>query len=210
MGAPVTLSAENGWTHTWSDLFQTKDGRRIEYTVREVGATAGYESTVTGDATAGFTITNAYTPEVRSIPVTKTWVGPAAGPVTVRLLADGVDTGKTLTLDEAGNWTGPFEDLPRYRNGQEIAYTVVEDAVSGYTSEVSGDAASGFTVKNTKNEDPPAPPQEKPKKPKTHRKKRAALPQTGDGAPAAIGLLAAAIAAASAGVVMRRKKAADR
>ncbi len=41
-----------------------------------------------------------------AVPVEKKWVGPAATSVTVHLFADGADTGKTLTLDAAGNWQG--------------------------------------------------------------------------------------------------------
>ena len=156
-GDPVTLSADNQWTHTWTNLFQKEGGQDIAYTVAEVGVPSGYEVTVAGDAASGFTVTNAHVPETVSIPVTKKWVGGKGGSVTIHLLADGVDTGKTLTLDASGNWMGSFSDLPKYRDGgTEIAYSIKEDAVDGYTAKVSGDAASGFVVTNTKGKTPPA------------------------------------------------------
>ena len=87
------------------------------------------------------------------MPVSKSWVGPAAGPVTVRLYADGADTGRTLELSADNGWAGSFDDLPANEGGRAIAYTVSEDAVpQGYESSVTGSAAAGFTVTNTNTE----------------------------------------------------------
>lgn len=92
--------------------------------------------------------TNKYS--VISVPVEKKWVGPAAAKATVRLLADGKDTGKSIELNESNNWKGSFEGLAKYsKSGSEVAYTVAEDAVEGYSSKVAGDAGRGFTVTNT-------------------------------------------------------------
>lgn len=85
-----------------------------------------------------------------SVPVEKKWVGPAAAKATVRLLADGKDTGKSIELNESNNWKGSFKGLAKYsKSGSEVAYTVAEDAVEGYSSKVTGDAGRGFTVTNT-------------------------------------------------------------
>lgn len=85
-----------------------------------------------------------------SVPVEKKWVGPAAAKATVRLLADGKDTGKSIELNESNSWRGSFKDLAKYsKSGSEVAYTVAEDAVEGYSSKVTGDAGRGFTVTNT-------------------------------------------------------------
>ena len=150
-GKTLTLNEAGNWTGSFDNLPKYKDGNAIAYTVKEDDV-ANYTGAVTGDATSGFTITNTNTEKV-DVPVTKTWVGPKAGPVTVHLLADGTDTGKTLTLDEAGNWTGTFSGLDKYNaDGTEIAYTVKEDDVANYTSEITGDATSGFTITNTNTE----------------------------------------------------------
>ena len=120
----------------------------IDYTVAE-DAVEGYSSKVTGDAEHGFTVTNASTAKV-SVPVEKKWVGPAAKKATVRLLADGRDTGKKVDLTESNSWKGSFEGLAKYsESGAVIDYTVAEDPVEGYSSKVSGDAEHGFTVTNT-------------------------------------------------------------
>ena len=89
-------------------------------------------------------------PITTKVKVSKKWVGPKGSPVTVHLLADGVDTGKSLVLNEDSGWKGTFTDLREYNaNGQKISYTVSEDSVDGYKGEVTGDMASGFTVTNT-------------------------------------------------------------
>lgn len=136
-----------------------------------------------------------------SIPVTKRWVGPEGGAVTVHLLADGADTGRALSLDRAGNWTGSFNDLPRYRDGEEIVYGIAEDPVDGYASEVSGDASSGFTVTNTKDGMPGGP------SPRSSRGS-STLPRTGDRS-VAVSLVAAAFASLVAVFVIRRKAAGE-
>ena len=150
-GDAVELGGDNQWSHTWTGLAQKSGGRDVAYTVQEVGSANGYAPSVSGSAPEGFTVTNSHTPETINIPVTKKWVGPEGDSATVRLYADGADTGKALTLNKAGSWAGEFTDLPKFKGGREIAYTVKEDAVPDYSSAVSGDAAAGFTVTNTLN-----------------------------------------------------------
>ena len=99
--------------------------------------------------------TNKYTPSKTEVPVKKVWKdennqdGKRPSSVTVKLLADGQDTGETLTLTEANGWAGSFTNLDADKGGTPIKYTVVEVTVTGYTSEVTGDAASGFTITNS-------------------------------------------------------------
>ncbi len=113
-------------------------------------AVDGYSSAITGDALNGFTVTNTSTATV-NVPVEKKWVGPAAEKATVRLLAGGTDSGRSLELSEANGWKASFEGLPKYdpQTGEEIAYAVEENKVDGYDSAVAGDAEHGFTVTNT-------------------------------------------------------------
>ena len=145
----ITLSESNDWKGVFSSLPQRDaSGAVIDYTVAE-DAVEGYSSKVTGDAEHGFTVTNASTAKV-SVPVEKKWVGPAAAKATVRLLADGKDTGESAELSESNNWKHSFEGLAKYsKSGAVIDYTVAEDAVEGYSSKVTGDAEHGFTVTNT-------------------------------------------------------------
>ena len=119
----------------------------------------------------GGMVTNAIHQEKVSVQGEKTWShgdNPAdARPThaTVRLLANGAPvSGKEIVLDgtadaaagttvESGEyeaWKFRFSDLDKYdAAGAEITYTVREDHVAGYRSEVTGSAAAGFTVTNT-------------------------------------------------------------
>ena len=207
-GQMLTLDVTNSWKDTFANLPKyTPLGAEITYTVSE-DAVDGYTFAIAGDAATGLTVTNTHTPATTEVKVTKTWVGEKGSSVTVHLLADGVDTGKTLTLDAAGNWTGSFTDLPKYKDGAEIAYTVKEDAVEGYTSEVTGDAATGFTVTNT--EVPPTTPETpgNPETPEPKKPSKKKVPYMGDAGilPAATTLAMGVVSAGSAYVVRRHSK----
>ena len=192
LGEPVELSDANGWTHTWTGLFMKEAGKDVAYEVKEVSVPKGYEASVAGDAKAGYTLTNAHEPETVSIPVVKKWVGGEGGEVTIHLLADGHDTGKSLKLNAGNGWKGSFDGLPAFEGGERIAYTVSEDAVEGYSSKIEGDASKGFTVTNARGDKPKAATR---------------LPQTGDaaGAPALAALAASGLAVA-AGALLRRRE----
>ena len=58
--------------------------------------------------------------------------------VLVHLLADGQDTGISVTVDEAMGWKYSFENLPRFKDGKEIVYSVREDEVEGYSNQAEG------------------------------------------------------------------------
>ena len=141
-GKEVTLSEDNNWTYTWSELDAKKDGQDIVYTVRETEVPAGYKVTVAGSATEGFILTNTHEAEVISVEGTKTWddsdqIAKRPESITVRLLADGKEvSNQKVTADS--NWTYKFTELPKYAAGKAIVYTVSEDAVPGYITSVSG------------------------------------------------------------------------
>ena len=148
-GKTVTLNAANNWEDTFTNLRKYKPGTttEIKYTVKE-DAIANYNGVVSGDMATGFTITNTNT-EKTTVKVTKAWVGTPAASVTIKLFADGTEK-ETVTLTATDNWTHTFTNLDKYANdGHEIVYTVDETPVAGYTKDISGTAATGFTVKNT-------------------------------------------------------------
>ena len=149
-GQRAVLDSTNQWQYTFTNLDEYKNGNKIQYTVKEE-TLANYDSAITGDMANGFKITNTNTEKI-SIPVTKTWVGPAAASATVKLLADGV-VKETVTLNAAGNWKHTFNNLTKYdaTDGHEIVYTVDEENVTGYSTKITGDAKTGFTITNTKN-----------------------------------------------------------
>ena len=145
----VTGSADESALPAGFSLYRRKVGGKEQ---------SGTGNTITGEIVA---IANGQIPadntlefinkySVISVPVEKKWVGPAAAKATVRLLADGEDTGKSIDLTESNSWKGSFKGLAKYsESGSVIDYAVAEDPVEGYSSKVSGDAGRGFTVTNT-------------------------------------------------------------
>ena len=107
---------------------------------------------------------DAYT---RQVPVTKLWVGGTGSPVTIHLYADGAEV-DSVVLGDTNGWQHSFTSLEQYRNGQAIQYTITEDPVAGYQTEITGDMTTGFTVKNTKLDVPKdnPPGSDTPDKPK--------------------------------------------
>jgi pilin isopeptide linkage protein/uncharacterized repeat protein (TIGR01451 family) len=147
----IQLDSDNNWSGSFTDLYKYNNGNEITYTVKEENA-PGYESTITGDQTTGFTITNKNIEKI-SIPVTKVWVGAAGTEAKVTLYADGA-VKDTATLTAADNWKHTFTGLAKYNQttGKEITYSITEDNVAGYTSSITGNQTKGFTVTNTDTE----------------------------------------------------------
>ncbi|MDO4634193.1 MAG: Cna B-type domain-containing protein, partial [Eubacteriales bacterium] len=145
----VTVTEEDGWSYSFRGLDKYENGTEIVYTITE-DAVADYTTEING-----YDITNSYTPGKTGVNVVKNWNdandqdGKRPESVTIRLYADGEDTGKTVTLTEANNWSDIFTDLDEYKNGTKISYTVEEDEVAEYTTEITGDAAAGYTVTNS-------------------------------------------------------------
>ena len=156
-GNTVTLSAENNWTQTVSDLPEKANGKAIEYTWTEETLPEGYKLTDNSKNGTVTTLTNTYAPETVSITGTKTWDdadnqdGKRPESIIINLLANGeIAASQTVTADEAGNWTYTFKDLPKYANGEEITYTVTEEAVEGYETSVDGfNITNAYTTETT-------------------------------------------------------------
>ena len=147
-GKSVTLNERNNWQHTFEGLKKKNtDGSEIQYTVKE-DAITNYDSSITGDMENGFTVTNTNTEKI-SVPVKKVWVGKEADSATIKLLADGTEK-ESVTLTKDDNWEHTFSNLPKYADdGHEIEYTVDEVHIDGYSTTISGTAATGFTITNT-------------------------------------------------------------
>ncbi|WP_155237074.1 Cna B-type domain-containing protein, partial [Alloscardovia omnicolens] len=151
----LELNAGNKWTGTFDKLFVNENGQPVKYTVSE-DKVAKYTAEVTGDAKAGFTVTNTHTPDTMQVKVTKVWVDRddvyqvRPDKVAIHLLANGRKTDKTLELNAGNKWTGSFDNLFVNEKGQPIEYSISEDPVTGYvTGEIEGNSVDGFTVTNT-------------------------------------------------------------
>ena len=160
--SPISYDESQVGTHkyTISEVAGSEPGVTYDTTIQEVEVKVEKVSTTELKATASkeakdLVFKNVYTPAKTSVSVKKAWDdkdnqdGKRPTSITVKLLADGQDTGKTLELNAANGWAGSFTDLDTDKGGASIKYTVVEEPVTGYTSEVTGDATSGFIITNT-------------------------------------------------------------
>ena len=108
---------------------------------------------------------NKYSTETRDITVNKTWDDkenynnkrPAT--ITIRLKADGVEI-DSIKLDESSGWTYKWTKLDKFKNGKLINYTIEEDEVLEYDTEITGDMDTVFVVTNsyygTGGDEPPS------------------------------------------------------
>ena len=169
-GIPTTnvlkLNEQNNWKGEFTDLDKyNAQGNEIKYTVKEETVVEGYDTEIIAgqvDGALGYIIKNKHNVEKTEIPVEKKWIGPqSVEQVTVKLFADGVDTGKTLTLKKSENWKGKFTNLDKYKNGKEIVYTIKEAKVEGYESKVEGNAKDGFVITNKNVEKTEVPVEKK-------------------------------------------------
>ncbi|HEK9954314.1 TPA: Cna B-type domain-containing protein [Streptococcus equi subsp. zooepidemicus] len=141
----IELSDTNSWQASFGKLDKyDSQNQKITYSVKEVTVPTGYQSQVEGDSGAGFTITNTYTPEMISITGQKTWDdkenqdGKRPDQITVRLLANNVATGDVTTASVKTGWKYTFTNLPKYKDGKQITYTIQEDPVADYTTTIRG------------------------------------------------------------------------
>ena len=140
LGKVVELSEDNKWSYTFSDLDEKKDGKTIQYTVKETKVPEGYTQTVEATNLGQVVISNTHTPSKTKVQLTKKWddannqdgIRPAS--ITVRLYKDGAPTDQTIELSEANQWHGTFENLDVNAAGKALNYTVKEENVpEGYT-----------------------------------------------------------------------------
>lgn len=211
----VKPDATRNWTYHFDNLDVVDDaGNVIAYTVSEEPV-AGYETTVEGT-----NITNNRIPDMTEVVVKKVWDdkenkdGLRPEKITIRLLADGQEVAvKEITTTD--NWQASFTDLPEYKDGKKIVYTITEDRVAGYTSKIDG-----FTVTNrhippttpptTPSTTPPTTPPSTPEKPETpttpREGKKKILPSTGEVIAYGLTILGALLAIFALALLLRGKR----
>lgn len=146
----LSLNAENKWRASFEKLpkYDKNDGHEIVYDISEKQL-KGYSTAISGTAKDGYTVINTITDRI-SIPVRKIWTRGEGNKVTVRLYADGIEiANKELSADN--KWQYIFENLEKYKDGKEISYTLTEDSISGYRTEISYSEEKGFIVTNTRS-----------------------------------------------------------
>ena len=154
----VELKASENWTTEVTGLAKYSNGTEIVYTWEEVVPT-GYTAAYTGNGTVDALITNSFDfASVRTdATVIKVWddninqdgIRPTS--LEVKLLADGVDTGDRVVLEEATGWEDTIYDLAMYKaDGTKIVYSWEEVSVpTGYTISSSSTIGDVTTITNT-------------------------------------------------------------
>ncbi len=144
-----TVTADNGWSWEFNDLPKYNDNAvEIVYTLTEdeiAEYETAYETRAAATETAPDTIvvTNTHIPDSVLVSVSKIWddhnnndhYRPAA--ITLHLTADDEVVATREVTGTGYEWEVSFGKWPRKKEGQDIAYSVREDAVNKYeTSEV--------------------------------------------------------------------------
>ncbi len=137
----------------FADLPAFANGAPINYTITE-DRNGPYSKHTHRINDSSFEVTNTYNPGKVSVEVLKAWYGHndqdglRPDSVTIHLLADGKDTGKTVILSDANQWHGVFEVLDQQKDGKDIHYTVSEDKIYGYDTTIDGSMETAFIVSN--------------------------------------------------------------
>ena len=215
--AEVEVSAETDWKFEFKDLPKYEKGKEITYELKEVSV-AHYTTKVTGKD-GKYTITNTHTPAKINVKGQKIWDdannkdGIRPDSIVVKLLANGVETGKTATASVSSGWTYEFTDLDRYQDGgKEIVYTVKEAYVpKGYTSEVIGtNIVNHHKPKDPEPNKPQDPEPNKPKDPEPNKPgkpgQKPQLPNTGEKASSAAVVAGLALMAVTGGLYFVSRK----
>ena len=159
------------WKDLYLNICEDGTSRAIRYTVAETEIPDGYTGKTSGNASTGFVITNTYNAgkliiektfdiqkpeeeteeeeELTDFEVQKIWVddndnadGNRPESITVHLYAGGEEI-KVVQLKAANGWRYHFGELPKYADGKPIHYSVSEDPVEDYSTEIDG-----FTIYN--------------------------------------------------------------
>mgnify|MGYP002856605679 CR=1 FL=1 len=123
-----TVSESSEWRYEFLEVPKYRNGELINYEVREENV-PGYESIV-----SGYNITNNLV--TTSAMVRKEWddsnnlYGNRPDSIVMQLYANNeIVLDKTVTLNEANNWTDSINDLPMYKDGELVDYSWEEVSV---------------------------------------------------------------------------------
>ena len=121
----ATLDNSNNWKHTFENLPIYNNGNLIEYSIEEISVN-NYTSAVSKDSAYNFTVTNVHNPAITVVNITKVWGNSDKKdekPVVIVVYADGIEIANA-TLFPGKNSKFTFDDLPIYKDGNEINYTI--------------------------------------------------------------------------------------
>ncbi|WP_455938032.1 Cna B-type domain-containing protein [Gemella morbillorum] len=142
----VKPDADGNWKYEFKNLPKYEGGKLIEYSIDEESV-EGYVKVPSRATAPDYNLTNKHTPEEINIAGTKTWDDannqdgkrPEKIKVILKKTVDGqtsVVKEEEVKADAAGNWKYEFKNLPKYEGGKEIKYSIEEESVEGYTTEI--------------------------------------------------------------------------
>ncbi len=132
--ASQIVTGEDGWTYVFHNLPKYRDGKTISYSIMQEDI-AGYEW-----KTQGNDVRN--TAKNISVSGSIAWqdqddaYGNRPSSVEIKLY-DGSKLIETKNVTAKNGWKYSFKDLPGYRNGKAISYSV-QERVAGYDTSIRG------------------------------------------------------------------------
>ncbi len=133
------------------------DKTKIHYTVVEFNGdkevTDSYDDEYT-TVYSGLTVTNTHVPDKTAVKGTKIWKDgedlfkTRPDSVEVTLFADGAATNRKTKVTKENNWTYEFKELPVYKDGVKIDYSVKETKIGDQKVETENEkeTAAGYIV----------------------------------------------------------------
>lgn len=145
------LNADNQWSVMFSNLPKYANGKVIEYSLTEESV-PGYTSSITRNGKS-FVLINTHVDETKNITITKAWNDgnnqDGLRPKTITAVVNGSDgSARFVQLFEGQNWATSLNNLPKYKNGTEIQYTVKENAIPGYKTEIK-QTGNSYAIMNS-------------------------------------------------------------
>ncbi|MFW8617095.1 Cna B-type domain-containing protein [Enterococcus innesii] len=138
----VKADHQGNWTYRFDNLPKYDvEGKAYTYAIQEEKV-SGYTTEI-----KGYDLVNTYrNTETTAVSGTKTWndydnkFNTRPESITVDLMQNGKEIDKqTVKADKEGNWIYRFDNLPKYdEKGQAYKYTIQEEKVPGYTTEING------------------------------------------------------------------------
>ncbi|MCD7750500.1 MAG: Cna B-type domain-containing protein [Lachnospiraceae bacterium] len=151
------LTEESGWAYTFTDLsVYFNEGQTITYSLQERAVDGYSDEVLASEDGYSFTVTNNHIPAVTDVVISKVWDDAddqdGIRPDSIKVTMTGSD-GNTYEaeLTAENGYVCVFTGLPVYWNeGEQIVYTVEEEAVDGYESVVEkSESGYLFTITNS-------------------------------------------------------------
>lgn len=146
--AELILNENNNWKGEFINLNKYENTVEIPYTIKEEMEIKGYTTHIDG-----YTITNTHIPETMQLEVSKEWNdnnnqdGMRPKEVIIQLYAN-EEVVESKTLNENNEWKIIITNLPKYANAKEIQYTIKEQEIDKYTTNIQKVADNKYVITN--------------------------------------------------------------